>query len=142
MLPFLTATFGSCDDDDDQLDPALIKGRWEYIPEQSQPLSIEYSFSTSNGFDNYGIVSLHYYYNGALLESPFGCYDWHAAGPQNNNGMLDITLTPCGQEADDPDFTYEVYIITELTPSRMVWTGSMPDGIKGKVMEFSRCHDK
>lgn len=140
LLPLITVVLNSCDDDDDKgLNPDLIKGRWEIsAPDQSEN-TLMYIFETVKGFNNYGTVEVKSINeDGTIEEIPVRKYDWHAAGPQNNNGVLDITLTPAGVDGSDPDFYYETYIITRLTSAKMIWQGVYPASIKDQSVEFIR----
>lgn len=140
LLPFFAVALNGCDDDDDQLDPTLIKGIWEVVAADHLDYTTIYTFENVRDFSNYGIVEVKYLHaDGTSVEEiPVGRYDWHAAGPQGNDGILDITLSPCDVSPDDPEFFYETYAINRLTSSKMVWKGLEPNSIKDKSLEFIR----
>lgn len=138
-LLFLAVLCG-CNDADDQLDPTLIKGTWEVVAAAPLDYTAIYTFENVRDFSNYGSVEVKYLHaDGTSVEEiPVGRYDWHAAGPEGNNGILDITLSPCDVSPDAPAFFYETYAITRLTSSKMVWKGLEPNSIKNKSVEFIR----
>ena len=140
LLPFLAVALNGCNDDDDQLDPTLIKGTWEAVGNDHFDYTAIYTFENVRDFSNYGIVEVKYLRaDGTNVEEiPVRRYDWHAAGPEGNNGILDITLSPCDVSPDAPAFFYETYAITRLTSSKMVWKGLEPNSIKNKSVEFIR----
>ena len=132
MLPLFMGGVSACDDDDDTLDPSLIKGIWEVAADDNNDFTAVYNFGALKGWSNYGTVEVRYYNaDGSENENMASAkYDWHAAGPQGNNGILDITLTPYEVDADDPGFFYETYMVTDLTSSRMEWKGLEPNPVK------------
>lgn len=147
LLPIVAFALNSCnDDDDDLLNPDLIKGSWELIADRHAGYSTVYIFETVKNFNNYGILEVkHLHANGPIVEEiSVSKYDWHASGPQNNNGILDITLTPYGLETDDPGYFYEFYEITNLTQADMLWRGipGTLNAAAGKSLEFVRMSEK
>lgn len=143
LLPIIAVVLSSCDNDDDQLDPKLIKGTWEMAADDDSEYTAIYTFETAKGLNNYGTVEVMIMpENGSIADGmTTRRYDWHASGPQNNGGILDITLTPADAATDD-SFSYEIYVITRLTSSKMDWKGSEPSEIKGKSVKFMRRSDK
>ncbi len=142
LLPFFILVLSSCNNDYEELNPALIKGTWEVIAKDNLGYTAIYAFETIKDFDNQGILEVKYLHtNGSMVEEiPIRKYEWHAYGPQNNNGILDISIWPLGMTYDDPDFFEENYIISILTSSKMVWKGSSgyPTSIEGRTIEFVR----
>lgn len=143
LLPIIAVALSSCDNDDDQLDPKLIKGTWEMVADDDSEYTAIYTFETAKGLNNYGTVEVMIIPENSSVTEGMTThrFDWHASGPQNNGGILDITLTPADAATDAP-FTYEIYVITRLTSSKMDWKGSEPSEIKGKSVKFIRRSDK
>lgn len=139
ILPLLSVAFCGCNDDD-PLNSELIKGSWKEIATDKFGFTTVYIFETTKNLSNYGTLKVKYLHADCspVEEMPVKNYDWHAAGPQNNDGVLDITLTPSGIGADDPKFFYETYIINDLTRKKMIWRGLEPSSIKNKAIEFRR----
>lgn len=139
IFSLLAIAVNSCNDDD-PLNPELIKGSWKEIATDNFGFTTVYTFETTKNFSNYGTLEVKYLHadGSPVEEMPAKNYDWHASGPQNNDGELDITITPAGINADDPEFFYETYIITDLTHKRMIWRGLEPTSIKNKAIEFHR----
>lgn len=147
LLPIVAFALNSCnDDDDDLLNPDLIKGHWVLVTDANSNYKTVYTFETIKDFNNYGILEVkHRYTEGDFVEEiPVCKYEWHASGPQNNDGVLDITLTPYGLEVGDADFFYEFYEITNLTQTDMLWRGipGTLNAAAGKSLEFVRMSEK
>lgn len=142
LLPFFIFVLSSCNNDDEELNPALIKGTWEVVANGNSDYTAIYTFETVKDYDNQGILEVKYLHtNGSMVEEiPIRKYEWHAFGPQNNNGILDISIWPLGMTYDDPDFFEGNYIISKLTSSKMVWNGSSgyPTSVEGRTIEFIR----
>ena len=139
IMPLLSFAFSSCNDDD-PMNAQLIKGSWKEIATDNFGFTTVYTFETTKNLSNYGTLEVKYLHtDGSLVEEmPVKNYDWHAAGPQNNDGVPDITITPSDIDADDPGFFYETYIITDLTHKKMIWRGLEPSSITNKAIEFRR----
>ena len=143
LLPVFAVALSSCDNDDDQLDPKLIKGTWEMAADDDSEYTAIYTFETAKGLNNYGTVEVMIMpENGSIADGmTTRRYYWHASGPENNGGILDITLTPADAAGDAP-FSYEIYGITRLTSSTMDWKGAEPSETKGNSVKFIRRSDK
>ncbi|MDE5568398.1 MAG: hypothetical protein K2J12_08130 [Muribaculaceae bacterium] len=138
LLFIFSLLLAACNHDDNLLDPALIKGSWEVVDENHPDYTIIYAFSTIKDFDNWGTFEVYYLHNDGdnIVKQPVNQYDWHAAGPQNNNGVLDISFTPVDAKDEELFDVFQNYIITELTPAKMTWRRITPDD--GLTLSFIR----
>lgn len=127
--------------DDEPLDAKYIKGKWEVEKYDHPEYTTIYDFSTIKEFDNWGTVDVYYLATDGQTETeiPVKTYDWHAGGPQNNNGILDISIVPVDATDDELLDKWEYYVITEISSKRMTWRRETPDD--GLIIHFIRRDD-
>lgn len=118
--------------DNEPLSAEYIRGKWEVEMADHPEYTTIYDFTTIKGFDDHGLFEVYYLTTDGqtVTKHPVNTYEWYAYGPQNNNGILDISYVPIDTNDGELMDVFQCYIITDISSQRMTWKRTIPnDGL-------------